>query len=71
MLLALVCAAIPAGLLSELFGGSSVVMGVVFWPLFIVLWYAIAATNVLYCPRCGKRVKLGHDTCHHCGATVA
>lgn len=25
---------------------------------------------VLKCPNCGKRVKLGYTTCHHCGAYV-
>lgn len=25
---------------------------------------------VLKCPNCGKRVKLGFTTCHHCGAAV-
>jgi hypothetical protein len=24
----------------------------------------------LRCPKCGKRIKLGYTTCHHCGATV-
>lgn len=24
----------------------------------------------LRCPRCGKRIKVGYSTCHHCGYDV-
>lgn len=43
-----------------------------FWPLFaIALLLAMFNDDaVLYCPHCGKRVKVGHDTCHHCGKDV-
>lgn len=43
-----------------------------FWPLFVTA-LLLAMFNddaVLYCPHCGKRVKVGHDTCHHCGRDV-
>jgi hypothetical protein len=26
--------------------------------------------QMLYCPHCKKRVKMGADTCHHCGREV-
>jgi hypothetical protein len=37
-----------------------------------ILWL-LAVFNpatVLYCPHCRKRVKLGAESCHHCGRTV-
>ena len=42
------------------------------WPLFYVVPVACAAMSVrfakpLSCPHCGKSVKAGSDTCHHCG----
>ncbi len=58
----------------------SVVLGVLWGPL-VYLFFPIFAlayggailndANVLYCPYCRKRVKLGANTCHHCGRTVS
>ncbi len=45
-------------------------------PLMPVVWLVAAACYVMAvlndeqmirCPRCMKRVKMGADTCHHCG----
>jgi hypothetical protein len=46
--------------------------GVLFFGVFIPVWLLSAANPlvVLYCPFCGKRVKMGADSCHHCGRRV-
>ena len=53
---------------------SSAFGGVVFVLVFLAV-YGMAIFNpnaaVLYCPHCRKRVKVGADTCHHCGKLVA
>lgn len=45
---------------------------VLFFLTFIPVWLLSAANPmvVLYCPFCGKRVKMGADSCHHCGRAV-
>lgn len=35
--------------------------------LAAVLAYTVGGMK-LRCPNCGKRIKLGYTTCHHCGA---
>jgi hypothetical protein len=52
----------------------SVVTGVSPWFFLIPIGLlAVAAYTVggmkLRCTRCGKRIKLGYNTCHHCGAS--
>jgi hypothetical protein len=35
--------------------------------------YALAVlnpANVMRCPHCGKRAKMGTSTCHHCGRAL-
>lgn len=41
----------------------------VIWPL---AWLGNVAddTKAVVCPHCGKRVKYGYSTCHHCGAVA-
>ncbi len=46
-----------------IWAGWAIVAGVV------ALMY-LQGNLVLKCPNCGKRVKLGYTTCHHCGAYV-
>lgn len=36
--------------------------------LLAIAAYTVAGMK-LRCPACGKRIKLGYTTCHHCGAT--
>lgn len=36
----------------------------------LVLAMYVQGNLVLKCPNCGKRVKIGYTTCHHCGAHV-
>lgn len=36
----------------------------------VLLLMFLQGNLVLTCPNCGKRVKLGYTTCHHCGAQV-
>lgn len=45
---------------------------IVFWPVLIAFMLAAIFNdeNVLNCPHCRKRVKIGASTCHHCGQTV-
>lgn len=40
--------------------------------LFLVSWVALILNDdiTLYCPECKKRVKMGADRCHHCGASA-
>ena len=42
------------------------------WPLYGLLLLAAVFNddNVLYCPFCKKRVKMGAQACHHCGRNV-
>lgn len=52
----------------------SVVTGLNPWFFLVPLGVlAIAAYTVggmkLRCSKCGKRIKIGYSTCHHCGAT--
>lgn len=35
------------------------------------VWTALAVGPAVHCPECGKRVKLGHQRCHHCLTPVA
>jgi hypothetical protein len=43
------------------------------WAIFIplVIIYSVINLGKLKCPYCYKRVKLGANTCHHCGADVS
>ena len=59
-----------------LFGGAVVasLLHVNVWVVVIPLaLLAVAAYTKggmkLKCSRCGKRIKLGYSTCHHCGAS--
>jgi hypothetical protein len=64
-----VAALIAATLLSMV----SETLGVwLFWPIWILLLLAAMFNDdlVLYCPYCRKRVKMGADSCHHCGRPV-
>lgn len=47
-------------------------VGVVFVVVTGGVWVlaVLNEENVPYCPHCGKRVKLGSGTCHHCGRDV-
>jgi hypothetical protein len=42
-------------------------------PLFVLTLAGVVFNDaqVLRCPNCRKRIKLGADTCHHCGRKVA
>lgn len=41
-------------------------------PIAAIWIYRYTAGGLkLRCPSCGKRVKLGYDTCHHCGRVVS
>ncbi len=42
------------------------------WPLYglLILAAVFNDDNVLYCPFCKKRVKMGAQACHHCGRNV-
>jgi ribosomal protein S27AE len=42
------------------------------WPVYALLVLASVFNddNVLYCPFCKKRVKMGAQACHHCGRSV-
>lgn len=59
-----------AGLLSLLWAP----LGYTSWffiPLFLLVFLGCAiAGPPVSCPHCGKRVKVGYDTCHHCGRTT-
>lgn len=37
---------------------------------FVIAWVAISIVTVPNCPYCGKMVKLGRSSCHHCGRFV-
>jgi uncharacterized membrane protein len=45
-------------------------------PVFFLVFAAVMVLamfndrNILYCPYCRKRVKMGATTCHHCGQNV-
>jgi hypothetical protein len=41
--------------------------------VFVVCWLGAIFNDAqaLNCPRCRKMVKLGADTCHHCGASTS
>jgi len=70
VLVALVPAALLAGLGDAIWRPLGPVVGVVGWLVIYVL-LAAATGTVLYCPHCRKRVKMGAAACHHCGRTVA
>jgi hypothetical protein len=38
--------------------------------LVLCLAWLVSPENVLYCPYCKKRVKVGASACHHCGRSV-
>lgn len=40
------------------------------WTIGAVLLTAYTGALTAYCPHCGKRVKIGTDTCHHCTRKV-
>lgn len=59
---------IPAALLSMYVWeplGYLAYLGVVLMPFALLAM--MDPGNPAYCDRCGKRVKLGSSTCHHCG----
>jgi hypothetical protein len=62
-----------AGIIAVLGSLISPVVGtILFFVVFFPVWILGAANpeNVLYCPYCRKRVKIGATSCHHCGRTV-
>jgi hypothetical protein len=62
-------AAIPSYLLGLLW---EPLMKIAFWPIF-VLAAILGFFNddaVFYCPHCKKRMKVGADTCGHCGKSA-
>lgn len=54
------------GWLLSLIWEPLIYVGVVLWPLFW-LGNVLDDDKVTECPHCGKRVKYGYTTCHHCG----
>jgi hypothetical protein len=61
--------AFAAAFVASLIAG--VLIAPVFWIAFVaVMFIATDPGHVLRCPHCGKRVKAGHDTCHHCTRSV-
>lgn len=46
--------------------------GIVFLIVFLLMMIAAVFNddNILYCPHCRKRVKMGANTCHHCARAV-
>lgn len=61
-------AAVVASIASD---GNQVVIGIAFFGVVaLVAWSLLSGRTALRCPACGKRVKLGYSTCHHCGAQV-
>lgn len=58
--------AVPASFL------SSVLATIVFvLAILLVYGYALVTPGFqAYCPHCRRRVRLGSDTCHHCGRGV-
>lgn len=69
ILLALVAGALMAGLAGAIWEPLGPPVGVIGWVLAYLL---LAATpgNVLYCPHCRKRTKIGASVCHHCQRAV-
>ena len=61
--------AIVASIVSN--GNGTVVAIAFFGVLALFVFSLVTGRTVLKCPNCGKRVKLGYSTCHHCGAQVA
>lgn len=62
-------AAVIASIVSD---GNQVVIGIAFFGVVVLFaWSLLSGRTALKCPACGKRVKLGYPTCHHCGAQVA
>jgi predicted amidophosphoribosyltransferase len=52
-------------------GNGTVVAIAIFGTVGLFAWSLLSGRTRLTCPYCGKRVKLGHATCHHCGRDVA
>ena len=52
-------------------GNGTVAAIAFFGALALFVFSLVTGRTVLKCPNCGKRVKLGYSTCHHCGAQVA
>lgn len=52
-------------------GNSTVVLIAMVGTVALFVWALVSGRTALRCPNCGKRVKLGYATCHHCGAQVA
>jgi hypothetical protein len=66
---ALICGLLVGALLSAIAKPLGVVgFFVVAGGIYILA--ALNPENVLYCPYCRKRVKIGATTCHHCGQRV-
>lgn len=61
--------AIVASIVSD--GNGTVVAVAFFGVLALFVWSLVSGRTALKCPNCGKRVKLGYSTCHHCAAQVA
>lgn len=52
-------------------GNETVVLVAIVGTVALFAWSLLSGRSALKCPNCGKRVKLGYSTCHHCGAQVA
>lgn len=69
------CSAMLLALIPAVIGSliTPVLGTILFFVVFVPVWIIGAANpgNVLYCPYCRKRVKVGATTCHHCGRSVA
>lgn len=71
MFMGFITGMIPAVLLSLIWDqlGWSIWFFTPVITLIIVYNYCLEAP--VYCPACGKRVKLRHSVCHHCGYNSA
>lgn len=65
-------AALVVGLLASFIsdGNQYVVLAAMVGTVGLFAWSLLTGRSALKCPACGKRVKLGYSTCHHCGAQV-
>lgn len=61
--------AVVASLVSG--GNQYVILVAFFGTVAAFAWALLSGRTALRCPNCGKRVKLGYSTCHHCSAQVA
>jgi hypothetical protein len=66
-----IAALLPMEAAKHWLGAPTPVQYAIFYPIWIVLAILCAIgllqrDEYLYCPYCGKRVKMGYRTCHHC-----